>query len=41
VVEFRVDSREKVFPMIPAGLPNDDVVLPASQAAELAKERAR
>jgi acetolactate synthase-1/2/3 large subunit len=41
VVEFRVDSREKVFPMVPAGLPNDDVVLPAAQAAELAKERAR
>jgi acetolactate synthase I/II/III large subunit len=41
VIEFRVDSREKVFPMIPAGLANDDVVLPPTQAAELAKEKSR
>jgi acetolactate synthase-1/2/3 large subunit len=31
VVDFRVDAREKVFPMVPAGFSNDDVVLPASQ----------
>jgi acetolactate synthase-1/2/3 large subunit len=31
VVEFRVDWQEKVFPMVPAGASNDDVVLPASQ----------
>jgi acetolactate synthase I/II/III large subunit len=31
VVEFRVDSGEKVFPMVPAGASNDDLVLPASQ----------
>jgi acetolactate synthase-1/2/3 large subunit len=31
VVEFRVDSREKVFPMVPAGQSNDDIVLPPSQ----------
>ncbi len=33
VVDFRVDEREKVFPMVPAGQSNDDVVLPPSQAA--------
>ncbi len=31
VVDFRVDAREKVFPMVPAGFSNDDVVLPPSQ----------
>jgi acetolactate synthase-1/2/3 large subunit len=31
VVDFRVDEREKVFPMVPAGASNDDLVLPASQ----------
>ena len=31
VVDFRVDAREKVFPMVPAGLSNDDLVLPDSQ----------
>jgi acetolactate synthase-1/2/3 large subunit len=33
VVEFRVDSREKVFPMVPAGQSNDDVLLHPSQNA--------
>jgi acetolactate synthase-1/2/3 large subunit len=33
LVEFRVDAREKVFPMVPAGHSNDDVVLPPSQEA--------
>ena len=28
VVDFRVDAREKVFPMVPAGMGNDDLVLP-------------
>jgi acetolactate synthase-1/2/3 large subunit len=32
VIEFRVDAREKVFPMVPAGLSNDQIVLPPSQA---------
>jgi acetolactate synthase-1/2/3 large subunit len=32
VVEFRVDAGEKVFPMVPAGQSNDDIILPASQA---------
>ncbi len=31
VVEFRVDSNEKVFPMVPAGHSNDDIILPPSQ----------
>ena len=35
VLEFRVDAREKVFPMVPAGLGNDDIVLPEGQAKEL------
>jgi acetolactate synthase-1/2/3 large subunit len=35
VLEFRVDAREKVFPMVPAGLANDDIVLPAGQPKEL------
>jgi acetolactate synthase I/II/III large subunit len=34
VVEFRTDSREKVFPMVPAGLSNDSIVLPPSQSPE-------
>ncbi len=33
VVEFRVDAGEKVYPMVPAGQSNDDIVLPPSQAA--------
>ena len=31
VVEFRVASSEKVFPMVPAGASNDELVLPSSQ----------
>ena len=31
VVDFRVDAREKVYPMVPAGLSNDDLVLPDEQ----------
>jgi acetolactate synthase-1/2/3 large subunit len=27
VVDFRVDPREGVFPMIPAGRPNDEIIL--------------
>jgi acetolactate synthase I/II/III large subunit len=34
VVEFRTDSREKVFPMVPAGQSNDSIVLPPSQSPE-------
>ncbi len=28
VVDFRTDSREKVFPMVPPGQSNDDIILP-------------
>ena len=31
VVDFRVDELEKVFPMVPAGASNDEILLPASQ----------
>jgi acetolactate synthase-1/2/3 large subunit len=34
VLEFRVDAREKVFPMVPAGQANDDIVLPHGQPKE-------
>jgi len=39
VIDFRVDAREKVFPMVPAGFANDDLVLPPSQMER--KERLR
>jgi acetolactate synthase-1/2/3 large subunit len=31
VIDFRTDQREKVFPMVPAGASNDDVVVHPSQ----------
>jgi acetolactate synthase-1/2/3 large subunit len=31
VVEFRTDSNEKVFPMVPAGMTNDDLLVPPFQ----------
>ena len=31
VVEFRTDASEKVFPMVPAGASNDDLVLAPGQ----------
>ena len=31
VVDFRTDAAEKVFPMVPSGMANDDIVLPAGQ----------
>jgi len=31
VVDFRTDAREKVFPMVPAGAANDDLLLPDFQ----------
>ena len=33
VVDFRVAASEKVFPMVPAGAGNDDLLLPPSQMA--------
>jgi acetolactate synthase-1/2/3 large subunit len=31
VIDFRTDASEKVFPMVPAGFSNSDVVVPPSQ----------
>jgi acetolactate synthase-1/2/3 large subunit len=31
VIEFRTDSREKVYPMVPAGLSNDEIIVDPSQ----------
>jgi acetolactate synthase-1/2/3 large subunit len=31
VVDFRTDSSEKVYPMVPAGGPNDAIILDPSQ----------
>ena len=33
VVDFRVAASEKVFPMVPAGAGNDDLLLPPAQMA--------
>ena len=33
VIDFRVAASEKVFPMVPAGMGNDDVLLPPDQMA--------
>ena len=33
VVDFRVDAREKVFPMVAAGQSNDDLLLPPMQSS--------
>ena len=40
VIEFRTDAREKVFPMVPAGKNNSEVMVDPSQQAELARIRA-
>ena len=37
VVEFRTDSSEKVFPMVPAGCTNDDVIVHPSQQDQRAQ----
>jgi acetolactate synthase-1/2/3 large subunit len=40
VIDFRTDAREKVFPMVPAGASNDDVVVhPAQQAGGAGAKR--
>jgi acetolactate synthase-1/2/3 large subunit len=31
VLEFRVDAREKVYPMVPSGLSNDAIVVDPAQ----------
>ncbi|MGQ0617272.1 MAG: biosynthetic-type acetolactate synthase large subunit [Acidimicrobiia bacterium] len=36
VIEFRTDSREKVFPMVPAGASNDDIIVgPAGRGGDV------
>jgi acetolactate synthase I/II/III large subunit len=40
VIEFRTDSREKVFPMVAAGKTNSEVMVDPAQQAELARIRA-
>jgi acetolactate synthase-1/2/3 large subunit len=39
VIDFRTDSAEKVFPMVPAGLSNSDIVVDPTQADLLRRER--
>ena len=41
VVDFRTDESEKVFPMVPAGMSNDDLELAPSQREQLARERSK
>jgi acetolactate synthase-1/2/3 large subunit len=31
VIDFRTDSREKVYPMVPSGKANDDIIVDPSQ----------
>jgi acetolactate synthase-1/2/3 large subunit len=33
VIDFRTDSMEQVFPMVPGGASNDDIVVYQSQSA--------
>ena len=40
VVDFRTDESEKVFPMVPAGIGNDDVEVHEAQRARLAADKA-
>jgi acetolactate synthase-1/2/3 large subunit len=37
VIDFRTDSMEQVFPMVPAGAPNDDIVVHPSQRERTAE----
>ena len=39
VVDFRTDAFEKVFPMVPAGASNDDIVVHPDQAAAAGERR--
>ena len=34
VIDFRVAADEKVFPMVPAGAPNSEIVVPPSQESQ-------
>lgn len=37
VVEFRTDDREKVYPMVPGGKANDEILVPPFQRGEVVK----
>jgi acetolactate synthase-1/2/3 large subunit len=39
VIDFRTDSAEKVFPMVPSGSSNSDIVVDPVQQALLRRER--
>jgi acetolactate synthase I/II/III large subunit len=39
VIDFRTDAREKVFPMVPAGASNDDLVVHPSQSQQPTSQR--
>ncbi len=39
VIDFRIDSMEQVFPMVPAGSSNDEIVVHPSQRALLEQDR--
>jgi acetolactate synthase-1/2/3 large subunit len=39
VIDFRTDSGEKVFPMVPAGASNSDIVVDPSQRPQFDRER--
>jgi acetolactate synthase-1/2/3 large subunit len=39
VIDFRTDASEKVFPMVPSGMSNSDIVVDPSQDALLRRER--
>ena len=41
VIDFRTDSSEKVFPMVPSGLSNSDIVVDPTQQARLRQERGK
>ena len=41
VIDFRTDWAEKVFPMVPAGASNTDIVVDPSQKAQFDRERGR
>jgi acetolactate synthase-1/2/3 large subunit len=41
VIDFRTDSSEKVFPMVPSGSSNSDIVVDPTQQARLRQERGR
>jgi acetolactate synthase-1/2/3 large subunit len=34
VIDFRVDPSEKVYPMVPAGMSNDDIIVHPSQRGD-------